>query len=185
MARSSPANAVPVNIAATSPAAHALAAGSSSRGAAPFASQATRSNSLSTTARWRASRSSNAAQLGSPSEYARSARASGSVGSSCVCSSLKAWIRFSTVRRQRYAVASAATVLSASCRSPASSGRTLSSERERSSGRRPPRTIWKTCAMNSISRMPPGPSLILSAMSLRATSWLMSRFICRSASNTP
>jgi hypothetical protein len=37
-------------------------------------------------------------------------------------------------------------------------------------GSRPPRINWKTWAMNSISRMPPGPSLMCSAMSLRATS---------------
>jgi hypothetical protein len=35
---------------------------------------------------------------------------------------------------------------------------------------RPPRMSWKTWARNSISRMPPGPSLTLWAMSLRATS---------------
>jgi hypothetical protein len=39
-----------------------------------------------------------------------------------------------------------------------------------SAGSRPPRISWKTWAMNSISRMPPGPSLMCSAMSLRATS---------------
>ena len=34
---------------------------------------------------------------------------------------------------------------------------------------RPPRMIWNTWAMNSISRIPPGPSLTWSAMSRRAT----------------
>ena len=38
-------------------------------------------------------------------------------------------MRFSTVRRNRYAAASAATVLGGSCRSPASSGNTVSNER--------------------------------------------------------
>jgi hypothetical protein len=36
---------------------------------------------------------------------------------------------------------------------------------------RPPRISWNTWAMNSISRMPPGPSLTLSALSFFATSW--------------
>jgi hypothetical protein len=40
-----------------------------------------------------------------------------------------------------------------------------------SAGSRPPRISWNTWAMNSISRMPPGPSLTLSALSFFATSW--------------
>jgi len=53
---------------------------------------------------------------------------------------------------------------------PASIGSTPSSEalcRRRSL---PPRTSCMDCTMNSISRIPPGPSLMLSCNSLRATS---------------
>ena len=55
-------------------------------------------------------------------------------------------------------------------RRSASSASTASVGRVCSAGSRPPRMSWKTWAMNSISRMPPGPSLMWSAMSLRTTS---------------
>jgi hypothetical protein len=77
------------------------------------------------------------------------------------------------------------TVSGDNWRSPASSGSARKSERVCSSGLRPPRTSWNAWTMNSISRIPPGPSLMFSAMSLRATSFAISVFMCRSASNTP
>ena len=49
----------------------------------------------------------------------------------------------------------------------------------------PPRTSWNDCTMNSISRMPPGPSLMFASNSLRSTSASISAFISRSELNTP
>ena len=75
--------------------------------------------------------------------------------------------------------------LRGSSRSPASRGSTVSSEGSRSAPSWPPRTSWNACTMNSISRMPPAPSLMLPARSRRCTSRLISAFISRSDSNTP
>ena len=50
---------------------------------------------------------------------------------------------------------------------------------------RPPRMSWNACTMNSISRMPPGPSLMWPASSRRSTSRSMRAFISRRLSNTP
>ena len=54
-----------------------------------------------------------------------------------------------------------------------------------SRGSPPPRISWNACTMNSISRMPPGPSLTLPCNSRRSTSREISSFISRSDSNTP
>ena len=50
-------------------------------------------------------------------------------------------------------------------------------------GSRPPRISWIACTMNSISRMPPGPSLTCSASSRRATSRATSAFSARIAAS--
>ena len=70
-------------------------------------------------------------------------------------------------RRHR---ASAATVAGGSSFAPASRGSAASSDGVCRPGSVPPRMSCCDCTMNSISRMPPGPSLTLSCSSRRSTS---------------
>ena len=52
-------------------------------------------------------------------------------------------------------------------------------------GVRPPRTIWNACAVNSTSRIPPGPCFTLCSMPLRATSCSITTFSERSDWRVP
>ncbi len=125
------------------------------------------------------SRSVSVSQSAKCMPQARRARLRSSPGSVCVCSSLMLCSRFSRRRRNRYASRSACASLSDSRLSASIAVNVGSSERLCSVGSRPPRISWKTWTINSISRMPPAPSLMLSFKPRRRTSRVIIPFMLR------
>ena len=121
------------------------------------------SNSPRTQSRWRSSATKKSAQLAKPIATAIRARSSSDVGKDWVWVSSRYCRRCSSSRKKTYAVCNAATREGViNCRAPISLSASRV-ERVCSALSRPPRINWCSWATNSIWRMPPTPTLILSS----------------------
>ena len=174
-----------VHSVASAPDFHARSMRFMSGASSPSSRNATCSNRAAMAVRCRSTSVSSDGQSAYPIATQSRARSTSSVGRSWVWRSCIAWMKFSSRRRNRYAASNSSAASADRPRAPTSRGNATCNSRDCSDGSLPPRTSCKDWTMNSASRIPPGPSLMLSCNSRRFTSAAIIACISRNDSNTP